>query len=351
MTTPLREAVIAELSGALLRQLTSRPDVRQACNTMLFARKLYAKAVEAVEQAVNAIEPAERDKLTRTAIGDTAFAPQPEAISPDIADEAWAGVPPTIADSVAYVEGRQECHSKELLQQLGIVLHWLETLSLSSEALSPQQPTLGRMIPVGLPIVDNGTASLVPGESLVLGSSRTTVKRLLEYAVAEIKKLKPPTPFGIVRLVSDPANAIDCMDLEFQNLLCFNLDPRAFRSWKQFVRFYQDEILPHLERPIELLIIDDLVLAGKHAAVAAASPARHASNVHKLVRKVAKALGCAVLAGLPLGEEMLAGPLDLSTSDWESLRLFSRLRFAVPNQRDGQDMIEIEGYDFAIPAV
>lgn len=314
------------LARALMRWLVEKhPRVSDAVEAMIAARQLYIVAYRELESLLATDD--QWDSWIKHAL---ASLPEPLTELPaprDVISVTEEGLVGAVAAHASKPFNEQQLFPR--LKQ--VVFPWLERTverhnrneqaQQQEEIAEAEAARRARPLPIGLRRDPEGESLLPRSQRLVLVGWQPAVRYLLDQITSSVLAASDEQLFCIVRLMSQ----ISGQSPDHARLLRFgdNLWKGCCRRGTTWPRLFTDMVFPQLSQAVDLLICDDLALAGLGSGLVGGSAARQAAEALKHFHRWCDKAGAGLVAAVPLPLPNLPA---LEGPGWESLGVHTQLR-------------------------
>jgi len=182
-----------------------------------------------------------------------------------------------------------------------------------------EKERISQPVDVGLPIeAENGESALSRKTSVLLVGEAKLVRYLVENTVQKALKAQKNPP-QLLRLCGSDTATTDDVKMCFLSSQFWH-DCAA--SNNAFQQIYLSHVLPRLNHPVDLLIVDDISYAKK--SLEFVSPLVAANEAQKRFKRWSDNAGCLLLGCLPLKRKLKDNELNLP--EYETLRVHNTIR-------------------------
>jgi len=339
---------------------------QEAALALTNGRKLYLMAYKDIEHRIPRILPNERGEIlaaAKAAIGGLAENQDKndeleKVINLADMDAVWNQLHEFVV-SIASGSVSTAFTGTELKFTLEASLGWLDKVNVehdkwedfdskhTHEALEQARRDRGIPLPVGINWELGAKNELPRSQTLVFYGWAPAVQWVLDEIAANALAFEDGFLYNVVRL-SRNAIVDDKHIVPRYVKLSKTTWSDCCRSNTSWPQLFASSVLPKLVDPPDVVMIDDLSLAGESLSLIGSSRPRCAGSAHKRFRQWGNAMGCAVIAGLPMESNE---PVAIDTPDWDQLRTFAtpRLVRAVEDGENYRIVIGNNVSEFGVP--
>lgn len=288
--------------------------------SMLASRQLYAMCLYELDRLC-----VETDFKKATKLADK----ENLEIGKDITDDQALMLKEMLVNAAA-VKAQQPFEENQLFDgMMTTVFPWMrDVVTKHNEAQEKAKKSkveeieaarIAEPVDIGLPIGAEDKSSTVDRKnSILLVGPRNLINYLLNEQL-QPNLANQANPPQLLRLINQDTAPKDDVKMCF---LARSLWENSTQSNNAFQNIYASQVLPRLNHPVDVLVVDDLENAKK--SLEFISPLVSANEAQKRFKRWADKAGCLLVGCLPLKRQLKANELNLP--EYESLRIHNTLR-------------------------